>query len=91
MGLEMVSRVRRYQGQCRALQPLGHQGYRLRSYKKDPPLDSGYTAPTHGSVSRTEGQKCECRAHLWSHGRSERPILACTIRYHSVQKKDNND
>ena len=42
MGLEMVSRVRRYQGQCRALQPLGHQGYRLRSYKKDPPLHSGY-------------------------------------------------
>ena len=44
MGLEMVSRVRRYQGQCRALRPLGHQGYRLRSYKKDPPLHSGYTS-----------------------------------------------
>ena len=42
MGLEMVSRVRRYQGQCRALRRLGHQGYRLRSYKKDPPLHSGY-------------------------------------------------
>ena len=42
MGLEMVSWVRRYQGQCRALRPLGHQGYRLRSYKKDPPLHSGY-------------------------------------------------
>ena len=42
MGLQMVSRVRRYQGQCRALRPLGHQGYRLRSYKKDPPLYSGY-------------------------------------------------
>ena len=42
MVLEMVSRVRRYQGQCRALQPLGHQGYRLRSYKKELPLDSGY-------------------------------------------------
>ena len=38
----MVGRVRRYQGQCRALRPLGHQGYRLRSYKKDPPLHSGY-------------------------------------------------
>ena len=42
MGVGMVSRVRRYQRQCRALQPLGHQGYRLRSYKKDPPLHSGY-------------------------------------------------
>ena len=42
MGLEMVSWVRRYQGQCRALRPLGHQGYRLRSYKKDPPVHSGY-------------------------------------------------
>ena len=42
MGLGMVSRVRRYQGQCWALRPLGHQGYRLRSYKKDPPLHSGY-------------------------------------------------
>ena len=42
MGLEMVSRVRRYQGQCQALRPLGHQGYRHRSYKKDPPLHSGH-------------------------------------------------
>ena len=42
MGLKRVSWVRRYQGQCRALQPLGHEGYRLRSYKKDPPLCSGY-------------------------------------------------
>ena len=41
MGLEMVSWVRRYQGQCWALRRLGHQGYRLRSYKKDPPLHSG--------------------------------------------------
>ena len=45
MGLKRVSWARRYQGQCRALQPLGHQGYRLRSYKKDPPLCSGYTWP----------------------------------------------
>ena len=43
MGLKRVSLVRRYQGQCRALRPLGHQGYRLRSYKKDLPLCSGYT------------------------------------------------
>ena len=42
MSLKRVSWVRRYQGQCRALRPLGHQGYRLRSYKKDPPLCSGY-------------------------------------------------
>ena len=43
MGLKRVSWVRRYQGQCLALRPLGHQGYRLRSYKKDPPLCSGYS------------------------------------------------
>ena len=42
MGLKRVSWVRRYQGQCGALRPLGHQGYRLRNYKKDPPLCSGY-------------------------------------------------
>ena len=46
MGLEMVSRVRRYQGQCWALQPLGHQGYRLRSYRKDPPLYSDFRTVT---------------------------------------------
>ena len=43
MGLKRVSWVRRYQGQCRALRPLGHQGYRLRNHKKDLPLCSGYT------------------------------------------------
>ena len=43
MGLKRVSWVRRYQGQCRALRPLGHQGYRLRNHKKDPPQCSGYT------------------------------------------------
>ena len=42
MGLKRVMWVRRYQGQCRALRPLGHQGYRLRSYKKHQPLCSGY-------------------------------------------------
>ena len=52
MGLKRVSWVRRYQGQCRALQPLGHQGYRLRSYKKDPPLCSGYTGPGVAGRSR---------------------------------------
>ena len=43
MGLKRVMWVRRYQGQCRALPPLGHQGYRLRSYNKDQPLCSGYS------------------------------------------------
>ena len=42
MGLKRVMWVRRYQGQCRALQPLGHQGYRLRTYNKDQPLCTGY-------------------------------------------------
>ena len=42
MGLKRVMWVRRYQGHCRALRPLGHQGYRLCNYKKDPPLCSGY-------------------------------------------------
>ena len=42
MGLKRVMWVRRYQGQCRALRPLGHQGYRLRNRKKDQPLCSGY-------------------------------------------------
>ena len=47
MGLKRVMWVRRYQGQCRALRPLGHQGYRLRSYKKDQPLCSGYNESIH--------------------------------------------
>ena len=34
MGLKRVMWFRRYQGQCRALRPLGHQGYRLCSYNK---------------------------------------------------------
>ena len=42
MGMKRVSWVRRYQGQCRALRPLGHQGYRLRNHKKYPSLCSGY-------------------------------------------------
>ena len=45
-GLKRVSWVRRYQGQCRALRPLGHQGYRLRNHKKDQPLCSGYSTIT---------------------------------------------
>ena len=43
MGPKRVMWVRRYQGQCRALRPLGHQGYRLRSHNKDQRLCSGYT------------------------------------------------
>ena len=46
MGLKRVSWVRRYQGQCRALRPLGHQGNRLRNHKKDPPLCSSYRTGT---------------------------------------------
>ena len=42
MGREMVSWVCRYRGQCGALRPLGHQSYRFCSYRKDPPLHSGY-------------------------------------------------
>ena len=53
MGPEMVSRVRRYQGQCRALPPPGHQGSRLRSYKKDRPLPSGYILTVANSTLRT--------------------------------------
>ena len=52
MGLKRVMWVRRYQGQCRALRPLGDQGYRLRSYNKDQPLCSGYTPKVSPSLSR---------------------------------------
>ena len=54
MGLKRVSWVRRYQGQCRALRPLGHQGYRLRSHNKDQPLCSGYRRYTQKAV-HTQG------------------------------------
>ena len=57
MGLKRVMWVRRYQGQCRALRPLGHQGYRLRSYKKDQPLCSGYSALTGDIWRRPENLK----------------------------------
>ena len=48
MVLKRVMWVRSYQGQCGALRPLGHQGYRLRSYKKDQPLCSGYMVAERG-------------------------------------------
>ena len=50
MGLKRVSWVRRYQGQCRALRPLGHQGCRLRNHKKDQPLCSGYMGFPKGVI-----------------------------------------
>ena len=61
MGLKRVSWVRRYQGQCRALRPLGHQGYRLRNQKKDQPLCSGYTAATeHTCLAWHSGRMAAC-------------------------------
>ena len=70
MGLNRVSCIGRYQGQCRALQPLGHQGYRLRSYKKDPPLCSGY-------ICRLGVLCCLCRdlGHLAHVHRCARSVL----------------
>ena len=68
MGLKRVMWVRRYQGQCRALRPLGHQGYRLRNHKKDQPLCSGYTLPPvtpadllliNNCISQNPGSKCK--------------------------------
>ena len=59
MGLKRVSWVHRFQGQCRALRPLGHQGYRLRSYNKDQPLCSGYKnqTPTRNPQNGNKGGK----------------------------------
>ena len=63
MGPKRVMWVRRYQGQCRALRPLGHQGYRLRSHNKDQPLCSGYTLIVQVSTgipySHTSNLLCE--------------------------------
>ena len=63
MGLKRVSWVRRYQGQCRALRPLEHQGYRLRSYKKDPPLCSGYTRTDGGYRSQPDALEAVPRTY----------------------------
>ena len=57
MGLKRVSWVRRYQGQCRALRPLGHQGCRLRNHKKDQPLCSGYTEAPPAEIYISECQE----------------------------------
>ena len=42
MGSHMISRAWRDQRQRWTFQPLGHQGYRLRSYNKESPIHSGY-------------------------------------------------
>ena len=63
MGLKRVMWVRRYQGQCRALPPLGHQGYRLRSYNKDQPLCSGYTRPDPPEVGTRQLTLCPSRTN----------------------------
>ena len=55
MGLEMVGPVQRYQRQCRALCPLGHEGYGLRSYQKNLPLHSSYTGVHHAEFYRQKG------------------------------------
>ena len=58
MGPKRVTWVRRYQGQCRALRPLGHQGYRLRIHNKDQPLCSGYTVHAYVHVQALKTLIC---------------------------------
>ena len=60
MGPKRVMWVRRYQGQCRALRPLGHQGCRLRNHNKDQPLCSRYTSPPGLVFSRREATGLTC-------------------------------
>ena len=95
MGLEMVSRVRRYQGQCRALRPLGHRGYRLRSYKKDPPLHSGfYLKKSDWEITK---DKCDStrahRRHLALNGRTEnrRKIYCTNVHLRIIEMSDHID
>ena len=85
MGLKRVSWVRRYQGQCRALRPLGHQGCRLRNHKKDQPLCSGYRLlwglhSTAGAALAC-GPSCEARTALlvrpWRGGVHVGPAQHC--------------
>ena len=73
MGPKRVMWVRRYQGQCRALRPLGHQGYRLRSHNKDQPLRSGYTdrpLPTLHQPARKKRKNFAQVAELTAHHES---------------------
>ena len=79
MGLKRVSWVRRYQGQCRALRPLGHQGCRLRSCKKDPPLCSGYT-----TVPRGHPEGHHIRPFPMQHGVNKAPTHTGNHRYESA-------
>ena len=57
MGPKRVMWIRRYQGQCGALRPLGHQGCRLRNHNKDQPLCSGYSTLVDASM---EHEACAC-------------------------------
>ena len=67
MGLKRVSWVWRYQEQCRALRPLGHQGYRLRNYKKDPPLCSGYSITLSYNHHTPDSKPSRCNMHTHNH------------------------
>ena len=67
MGLKRVSWVRRYQGQCRALRFLGHQGCRLRNHNKDQPLCSGYTGFNSRSAQLSRKIPCDMAVTLSPH------------------------
>ena len=68
MGPKRVMWVRRYQGQCRALRPLGHQGYRLRSHNKDQPLCSGYIGTRHLTLCPSSTNSLEPSPNLVASG-----------------------
>ena len=89
MGLKRVSWVGRYQGQCRRLRPLGHRGYRLRSYKKDPPLCSGYTEEMAIPLTRAHTAPEPSLEH--NAEALERPARARTapVARHTEPKRDN--
>ena len=78
MGLKRVSWVWRYQGQCRALRPLGHQGYRLRSYKKDPPLCSGYMFVVRRAMSCC-ALSCSASRVVWCCAGFPRAAAPCCL------------
>ena len=77
MGLKRVMWVPRYQGQCRALQPLGHQGYRLRSYNKDQPLCSGYTEGEPAAFAGSQPAAANSSADPRGRGPSRQPPSGC--------------
>ena len=83
MGLKRVSWVRRYQGQCRALRPLGHQGYRLRNYKKDPPLCSGYT---RYPANHHHGAPCQAPPRSHQTNRTPKDANADDNGHHYAQR-----